>query len=614
MKADSSRYLNLLWATVILLLIAYSRFILLPDLYFDQDEVWSIWLADNSFAEILGRNPFDSPPGFYIILSVWQWFTGISPFATRIFVILLFLLNNALMFSLAQRLLKRPGSGYYAMLAYSGIGYIVYLSILLRPYAPVMLLFPLLLYLTDYYFQSPTLKRAILLAIVIAGMWYINLSSIFAYLIVGLYSLFKDWRKILHWIIPVIAAFVLALPELWTKINTVLERTSSDLLSSPLPPLPQALYERYIDYFGTQWLIWFVIMGIAIVLILINRKTKKSTLIFFLIWAIGGLLLLYITHSRTNFFQFARYGWWIAPAFAFLIAYAISVLPRRIQWLCGIGLMLLLFVPQNITDYKEPIPDFESSFEWLSQYYAAGDTVIVDPNCQCNRPEVWDYYERIYLPGGLNIVDEVLDYDRRIWYFRTIDHEDPATFSAIQDTREAGIFAGHPGFFLQLYIGAPDSHGILFENGLRFHGYEVLDNDSLQPQNAMINMPEGENLILRLWWSIDELPAQDYSVSIQIWNATWGMYAQDDRTPHPIFLQPNLYDYGDPPGTMSSWEINTLYVEERAIFLPYEPRLRRTNFTVFMTVYQSWDGVTISADGTNENDLLPLFDFTVVAW
>ncbi len=613
MKTLSSRGIHLFRASLILILIAYSRFMLLPDLFFDQDEVWSVWLASASLDEILGRNPFDSPPGFYIILSIWHFFTGMTPFAMRVFMILLFMLNNAFLFVFTRRLFKGNSAGYLSMLAYSGSGYIIYLSILLRPYLPVMMLFPLVLYLTDLYFDKPDMRRGVLLGLIIAGMWYINLSVIFAYLIMGLYSLFKDWRSILHWILPGVVAFVVALPELWSKFSTVFERTSQ-VFDANLPPLPIALYERYLDYFGTQAIIWMIVLVIAILLILISKKTKKSHLVWLIIWIIGGPILLYVTHSRTNFFMFARYGWWIAPGFALLIAYGLSALNQNFQFIAGIGLAILLFQPQPIVDYKEPIPDFEASFEWLQQVYGSGDVVIVDPNCQCNRPEVWDYYERVYFPNGLNIVHEESDNQRNIWYFRTIDHEDPILFNKIQESRLAGIFSGSPGFFLQLYTAPPDVEGILFENGLRFHGYEVLNDDTLHIDNAIINKAEGENLRLRLWWSVDEPIEQDYSVGIQVWSEQWGVFAQDDQSPLPIFLQPNLYDYGNPPGTMTAWTPHTYYVEERVISLPYETRLRRTQFTVFMTVYQWWDGIRITADETNEDDLLPLFDFTIVAW
>lgn len=613
MKSVSIRGTQLFGTSLVLLLIALSRFTLLPDLYFDQDEVLSVWLATGSLDEVIRRNPFDFPPGFYILLSGWRTLAGINPLAMRTFVNLLFIINNAFLFSLTRRLFKSRNAALLSMLAYSSLGYVVYLGILLRPYLPAMMLFPLAFYLTERYFDKPTMRQGIILGIVIAVMWYINLTSVFAYLILGLYSLFKNWRSLWRWVLPGLVAFFIALPELWSKISVTFERTSQ-VFDTSLPPLPLALYERYIDYFGTYATIWMIILTVAILLIIISKKTQKTQLIFLLIWIVGGPTLLYVTHSRTNFFMFARYGWWIAPAFALLVAYALSTLNQRIQLIAGVGLVILLFQSQPIADYKEPIPDFETTFEWLQDYYVAGDIVIIDPNCQCKRPEVWTYYEDVFFPNGLNIVREENDSQRRIWYFHTIDREDATLFSHIKESRLSADFVGHPGFFLQLYVAPPDIEGILFENGLRFHGYEVLDNDSLQPENMLIYRPEGENLRLRLWWSIDEPIERDYSVGLKVWNARWNNIVEDDQSPQPIFLQANLYDYGEPPRTMSTWETNVFYVEERVLFLPYEARLRRTNFTVFMTVYQWWDGVRIMAEEVNEDALLPLFDFTIVAW
>ncbi|MEM9952576.1 MAG: glycosyltransferase family 39 protein [Chloroflexota bacterium] len=597
-----------------LILIGLSRFILLPDLYFDQDEIWSTWQASGTFREVFTRNPFDFPAGFYLLLYGWHIFVGISPFVMRVFLILIFLINVSFVFVLAQRLFQKSYAGYFATLAYAALGYIVYLSVLLRPYTLVMLTFSMTFYLILRYFDKPNWKNGAIVGLAMASMWYSALTAFFAYAVIGLYTFTRGIRNLRLWVLPGFVALVIAFPEIWSKLSVVLERTSQVFETAALPSLHVAIYQRLVDYFGTMDVAWFVLVILAVIISLSQKRTNKRYLIFFIIWLLGGICSLYVSHSRTNFFQFARYGWWLAPAIALLITQAIVVLPQRMRYVAGIGLIVLLFIPQSISSYKEPIADFESTFQWWQDHYSAGDVIIIDANCDCQRADVWAYYERVYFPSGLEIVNEIQGHHRRVWYVRTIDNEDSLIQSAVTNNRIPARFFGSPRFFLQLYVAPPDPNGIIFENGLRFHGYEVLTEQSQQIESTMIYRPEGAELSLRLWWSIDEPLTQDYSVGVQIFNDRWGLYAQDDQSPHPIYLQPNIYDYDAPLGTMSTWVPNTYYVEERVIFLPYETRLRRTQFTVYMTVYQWWDGVRLSAETTNDDNLLPLFDFTIMAW
>lgn len=627
---------RLVTGTITLLLIAASRLLLVADLSFDHDEVWSVWQTFGSPQDIVARTPFDWPPLYYLLLGTWRVFVGIHPIALRMSSVLAFMLSVALIYHLARKLFHSERAAWLCMLAYAGLGYVVYLSVLLRAYAMGMMLLPLGLILVMRYLERPTIKRGILLGLLMATMFYLTLSGIFAFLVLGVFSLFLYPRIIWRWWLPAITAFIIAAGEIQDKMGMVANRTAVEL-NLILPPLPQAFIEIYQDYLGAAFWAWGTLILLATALTVFNyltnfniadgiypvptKQNKASVgtasmlsenptriLIFLALWMVLSPMLLYAIHSRTNFFG-ARYSWWIALGIALWIGYGLSRLPKAASTIAGMGLIILLFIPQDIVSYKERSPVFEQNFAWLADHLQPGDVVMIDPDCSCGRLEQWDYYMRVYFQNDVRLIDAVSDDYQRIWYVRTIGQEDATSFDAVQAHRAPGHFSGAPDFFFQLYSLPPNVEGIVFENNLRFHGVEVLDDDGIETAQTL--RPEGSTIRLRLWWSIDAVLAQEYSVGIQVINKRTGeLVTQADGAPQAIHLNPT--NIGELPTSMMAWQPNIFYIEERTLEIPFG--LRREAFTVYLTVYDWRDGSRFTAEGVNADNLLPLFDFDVMAW
>jgi hypothetical protein len=150
---------------------------------------------------------------------------------------------------------------------------------------------------------------------------------------------------------------------------------------------------------------------------------------------------------------------------------------------------------------------------------------------------------------------------------------------------------------------------VLFENGLRFHGFQVLDGDNviLPPYDIR----EFSQFKLRLWWSIDRPPDAEYSISAAlIADRNDRLLAQEDGPPHLIHFSP--YSYDPLPTSMLQWTPGELYVAERTIVLPAIGTWYDS--TLYLVVYQWWDGTRIAAPGTNEDTMLPLADVLVMGW
>jgi len=229
--------------------------------------------------------------------------------------------------------------------------------------------------------------------------------------------------------------------------------------------------------------------------------------------------------------------------------------------------------------------------------------MLFDPLCQCGAAEQWDYFKAVYFPNGLDVVTTPAGH-RRIWYVSSAGQHTRATVDAIlQNHIDSGLFIGPSGFLFRLYEGPPDPSGILFDNGMRFHGADILSLDGLRYESGLIARREGQPVQVRLWWSADRPVELDYS------EATYLVNDVNQRRVAQVDGPPQI---SDGPQATSQWTTGRYYVEEREVTLPYP--LASNTFDVTMTVYQWWDNTRISAPGEDADMLLHLGTVTVKAW
>jgi hypothetical protein len=136
---------------------------------------------------------------------------------------------------------------------------------------------------------------------------------------------------------------------------------------------------------------------------------------------------------------------------------------------------------------------------------------------------------------------------------------------------------------------------------MRFHGVDFLD-DAGRLQNQPVEVNEQTMLHVRLWWSVDAPLAQDYSVSVQLIANEGLLISQRDGAPQPLHLQPG--HPGELPQSLTAWQPDRMYVEERWLSIPdlhdfYVSQL-------YVTVYDWRDNTRFAAEGVNENGLLPI--------
>jgi hypothetical protein len=244
----------------------------------------------------------------------------------------------------------------------------------------------------------------------------------------------------------------------------------------------------------------------------------------------------------------------------------------------------------------------ETNFIWLKDHLVAGDVFVADAGMACGGDEEWDYFTRTYFPTSLTFVQNPIGY-RRIWYVTGNAQPDPQQRQAVMDGRIAGRFVGPHGCLFRLYEAPPDSEGILFENGMRFHGMDVMEGE--RPWTLPLIRHEGEMIHMRLWWSVDHTPDLDYSIGSYIMKLSDELITEFNGPPQLVYPE-------RAPQETSRWKPDQYYIEERDLLLPF-PTARST-YRIEMSVYFWQDGSRVRANGVDENLLLTLQTLSVMAY
>lgn len=596
-RGGAALRLRLAVLTCLFVVIFASRVIRLNTLEMDKDEIWSVWQTFGTPAQIVSWTPYDWSPLFYLIVGAWHSLVGIHPFPLRLLVVFGFLIGAAILYRLARTLLPEnaEAGALITVAACAAMGYAIHIGLLLRGYSLLFTVTLLAWWMAIRYFRRPSVRRAGVLAVCLAVMIYLHITALFTLLMIGLFTLVLYGRQAWRWWLPGIMTLVLAFPEINSKLLIGAGRASTGLpvlqawLAGGAHIYVQVLENLVRDFAGYGLMMWAAFIGISAALILGRYGVQRRTLALIL-WMLAPILFFFVQlwDAFTN-----RHLAWVMPGVALWIGWGFAQLPRA-----GIaGLMVVLgvvmFGPVPIAErYKKVDAPLVAAFTFLTDHLQIGDAFLIDPNYKDVPPEEWDYYVRAYLPSGLRLVSDPGRY-QRVWYVAADGQQDPPTFAAVQRQRAPGMALTAPGFTLRLYEAPPDINGVAFENGMRFHGVESADNGGPLP----LRRP-GENLHLRLWWSVDKQVPLDYSIGVYVLGEG-GLVAQYDGPPQP----------SDAPQETSRWVQNRYYVQDLDVALP--DTLAAGNYAVKLAVYYWQDARRLSASGVDGDHLLPLLTIPV---
>lgn len=594
-------------ATIVLLLIAASRIAILQDREFNYDEVLNAYRTGESLSEALNWVPSNWTPLHFMLLWGWQALAGGHPVVLRFSSVLLMMLASVFLFRASRHVFKNDQTAWFCTLIFASFGYSLYLSTYIRGYILLLALYPLAFWLMLRYLDKPSLKRAAFLSLIVAACFYTSVTAVIAFIPLVLYAFIVYGKQAWCGWIPAVGTGILIAPELLDKALAVTQTVQGTEAAEAITFNGLSVFDDFFRFFssltGIAAPVWLSIGAILIVVVLIRYKTGSRTIPALLVWGFAVPLGVWLIRPYVDLFS-NLYIWWEMFGLALLLGYAMMRIPRIVSYSL-VGLLVIgLFLPLPVRSSGTFNLPFESSFRILQETWRTGDVLLIDPNCVCGSRLEWRYFQSVYFPNGLDIVDEIGD-QRRIWYLTQVQAPTPEIIDTLVATRAGGKFFGPPGFFFRVFEAPPNPEGIAFANGMRFHGAQVTDPDG-HPLPDPIVYREGETVTLRLWWSTDQVLEADYSIGLHLRNED-GAIAQSDGGPQLVFPD------NAPDGT-SQWSPDNLYISEHTLTIPAEGLRWTSNFTVYLTVYQWWDGMQIDAPNRNEDGLLPLFPIHVMVW
>lgn len=618
MPLSNRKSLAVLLFALLTLLIVLSRAPYFGQLELDPHEIWTMWQSVGTLPQVINRPPYDWGPLYYVVMFGWQNMVGVHTETARVLSVLWLVLGSAFMYRGMARLC--PGTApLLATLLYATSAGIIYLSLNIRGYALQLALMPLGFWLLLRYFDANRLTwrdylAGIVLAATMLAMVYIHPTGILACVVLGAYTLFAYPRQILRWLLPGILVLVLALPQLQIRFGTATTRLD---VSASIVDL-NSVYSFFLYYTGqsvVQQILALILLVAALVLLWRSLPKPSRALPLFLSIVVGCAMLIFLG-GRLGFTG-QRHAWWLVTPVVLLMAWGLSYLPKPALIACFALLLVGIYVPAlpgSLDESGAPNPPLGANFAWLAQNARWGDAVVIDPKQECSiYKEEWDYYTRLYFPGNINIVDNSAGY-RRVWYIAADGWNDPKLKNEVLDDRLPSIFNGPWNCLFRLYIAPPDPTGILYANGMRFHGHEILEDG--QPISIPLIRRESDSVTVRLWWSADSPPPLDYSIGLYMIDTETGtLITQLDSGPQLVSLDP--MDFSKLPSETSRWQLNQLYVEERTLNLPDSIPFSREGvhtFELALVVYQSGDNQRVTAPGLTPDDLHILQTFAVRSW
>jgi len=606
---------RLFMGTALFLLLFLSRLIHFHGLEMHTDEIWSIWQSYGTPQQILQWTPYDWPPLYFLLIAGWKELVGIQPFVLRILTAFIYMIAMTALFRVMWRL-RGIHAAVLVTLAFSALGFSIRISTEIRGYMLMFTFYLFAFWLTERYFAKPSLRRALPLALCMAGIFYTYLPGTIGYLMLGLYTLVVFRRAIWRWWLPGLLALIFALPLLLFRVDEAADRIAADWFFGLFINQMEDYFRRFTiyQYEGYPVEVWIALVIASAVILLLNRqKLTRRSLAFFL-WLVLMPLVMFLLNPIVYLF-YLHYSMALMLGIGVWVGWGLSFLRRAGFVIAAIVLIVLNMYPFRLhyaLGFDEP---FESNFKWLSQNAQWGDVVLIDPGCtqtcEIFDDKKWDYFTGLYFPNGLQYVDQPGDY-RRIWYITDELNLDAKTSAAVNENRIPGNFVGPAEFLWRLYEAPPDVDGILFQNGMRFHGVDVLDNDtSIYESGPTIIRREGEKVRLRLWWSVDEPVAADYSVATYIKSDEGQVMVQFDGPPQVI---DPIYPFENPPPKETSqWQPGQYYVEERILTLPYPITIGRYPLQLAIYDWQNPDE-RFAAPGVDDENLLPLKTVIVDSW
>lgn len=526
-------------------------------------------------------------PLWFVTFWAWRQTIGDAEWAARVLGLLLTLPALALAYRMARGWFGEFAAVGAVLIAVTN-GYFLTYALDIRPYPLVLLVVTISLWAFDRWITRQTRRAAIFYGVSLALLLYTHYLLVFVIVAQAIYLIAarKLSRRVLAQGIGAGGlALLLWLPWLPVAVDQFmhlrrLEAVSGTArgvggigVSTKPTDLPNIIDLIYAMSSGVIWL-----YGIAL-FVGVARLYRRRRFWLALSW---GLLVpaVYLTVNLVSGVYAQRYVAHAVLGVGLALGAGIAALPKRARWTA-----LAALIAANVITLPGIIQSRIPFRDVLRQIaIQPGDVVYLD-HANEGDTGLTGYQLRHYLAPGAEVIWDH-DFDRaqaarRVWFLTQdwFNEDVRATFARLERTHPVQAVVGKCDaqycLLAQLMEAPPLVEPIRFGDQMLFWGADV-------------EQAGRASLTARLWWRVEQAPAVDYSIGLQLLDSSGRLVAQHDGA---------INHYGSEIIQTSSLQPGRIYIDHRTLNLP--PDLMDGTYTLILVVYQSWDNERLGVNGAD---------------
>lgn len=513
----------------------------------------SLWLDEGFTTHILNQaNMFPAikdnthPPLYYLLLRGWTLVAGDSVLALRYFSVLPSLLAVAVTYQITLLLAGdrsatiRFGIGAAAMLLLALSDPEIFLAQEVRSYGWRTLLVCLNVWAYLRWLRQPHGKRALAWVITTVALPYTHYLAVYVPIVEGLHALIY-LRGRLRWQAVGLLILSAALFMPWflgVTLNQAATPPDYEMLNAP-PSTLATLADLTAKYFSGQWALLLALAALGAVNLTTPKKSQyyglfSGATFFLTIWLLLPVALTFLGNLRIPLLM-PRNLSLITPAIAILVARGLFNVRQPV--IRGALIAGIIVFGLAEVDYYRPKPPWNLVSANMARYATPGSAALLEVG---NGGYPLGYYARHEMPTGTPV------HFLKLWREAAGSAYDGelAAVLANHDTIWLAAWGDNHAIFDQLAAAAFTPTAIMTTdhdgNALNVQRYDRLATT----QAPLTTFDAGMQLLagnidptgqVDLWWTADEAPAQDYTVSVFVLddalNSGGQLLAQHDAYP-----------------------------------------------------------------------------------
>ncbi len=590
----------LVWLTAILLLGWALRAHELEVRSLWEDEGWTMLLSAGPGLDDVVRTLADDqhPPLYFMLLRLWRTAAGESEFTGRYLGVLAGVIAVAGTYQLGRALFS-PLAGILAALLLALADLPIDLAQEVRHYSLLLTFVVLSSAAYARWWRHPTRLNRTAYVLASLGMLYTHYLGLYVLGVQGLHLLLarRPWRRLAEGVLLLGAVGLGFLPWLPVMIEQNRVRWDNPLYyQNSLPNSPETFRLVRHTLLGQH----YALLGSVILLGLVwlswprGDTVARPTLRLRPLWpvlypalqivVIAGLIVA--INERRQFLT-VRNFLILTPALAVLAGHGLANLPRLARTFM---IALLMIVALSTVDARRHYPDWRAIVGNVSAHYVADEPVLMD---------VWvgDFPARYYLDRQLGpqtprvslrewraqyrefFLPTLLDYlqhQNSFWLICWGDaplNEYGSLIAQAGLERTATLAVDHLGtpIYSLRFDRRPATTLATFGDLFALHRFHA----------PTVAIP-GDTISIALWWTAEQTPPLDYSVSVFLLDSAGALVAQHDGPPL------------DGHAPTSSWSPQALYFDVHRLRLP--AKLPTGDYTLGVKVYWWADGQPLPVD------------------